>query len=151
MRLFHVDFSDGPYAGQKGYQVVTSWGIASIHLLDGTNVNDDPGGTTNTGEVAEADLPQWFIKVRDGEGLPPLPPVYVPQEVTKLQLYKAANQIGKWDLIWAALSANPEAKLIWDLATAVQRDDPTLNALAQQAGWTDEEVDGLFILAGSQV
>ncbi len=154
MQLFHIAFDAGPRVGQTDCYFLTAHGLSSVHLADGTNITDEPMGYAATGAVAEADLPQWFINLRDGQGLPPDPtpaPQPVPEEVTKLQLYKAAKATGQWAEIWAAIQSSEDAKLEWDFAISVRRDNPTVAALAAAQGWSNDDVDNLFRLAATQL
>jgi hypothetical protein len=79
--------------------------------------------------------------------IPPSAPREVPHSVTKLQLRSAAIQLGTWSTIKAAINSNEDTKEIWDLTTAVERTHPLVLGLAVAAGWTEEELDMLFILA----
>jgi hypothetical protein len=91
--------------------------------------------------------PGWFTP-RPDPVIPP-PPEPVPQSVTKLQLRNAARALGRWEFIKGAIAAAGEdIREGWDLATEIQRDNPLVGALAQSAGWSSDEVDDLFRLAG---
>ena len=81
---------------------------------------------------------------------PPPAALVVPEEVTKLQLRNAAAQLGVWSTIRDAINSNPDAKELWELAVAVNRNDLALNSLALAYGWSSEQLDDLFRLAGTK-
>ena len=73
--------------------------------------------------------------------------VPVPESVTKLQAYtalSAAGYIAEFDSFFVQ---NPEAKIIWDLASEVERQNPLVGDIADALGLDDAQVDALFIAA----
>ena len=73
--------------------------------------------------------------------------VPVPESVTKLQLYTALSAAGYMAEFDSFFVQNPEAKTIWDLASAVERQNPLVSDIADALGLDDAQVDALFIAA----
>lgn len=77
-------------------------------------------------------------------------PVTVPQEVTRFQARAALYQAGWLDEV-EALIATPETDrmlvLAWQDALAFKRQSPFVQAMAQQLGLSEPQLDGLFIAA----
>ena len=85
----------------------------------------------------------------DGTAWAP-PPQPVPQAVTPLQARRALLAAGLLDAVTAMVAAAPpEARMAWEYATAVQRDDPTLAALAARMALSPAQVDDLFRAAAA--
>lgn len=81
---------------------------------------------------------------------PPPEPVQVPQVITIRQAKLALLAAGLLDDVDDAVAASDRATQIeWEYATDVQRNWPTIAAVASVAGLTDEQVDGLFIAAAA--
>ena len=73
--------------------------------------------------------------------------VPVPTQITKLQAYSAMSSLGYTAAFDAFMAQNPSAKLAWDLATAVERSNPLVSALATALGLSDADIDTVFIAA----
>lgn len=54
---------------------------------------------------------------------------------------------GLKDEVDALLAANPRAKIEFDSTDEVQRNSPTVEAMIALLGWTDEQVDAMWIEA----
>jgi hypothetical protein len=81
----------------------------------------------------------------DVEDAPPPP---VPQSVTPRQARLAIEAAGLTAQVEAAVeAAGPTAKITWDYALEIRRDDPLLASLAQAVGLTGEQLDALFVQA----
>lgn len=79
-------------------------------------------------------------------------PVIVPAEVTKLQLVRALRQQGIWANMSAALNAPTtpdETREDWEMAHIIPRQDDLMTGFASDLGFTPEEIDAVFILAGT--
>jgi hypothetical protein len=90
--------------------------------------------------------------------LPDLPPeptvVIVPKQVTMRQARLALHQAGLLPTVEAAINALPEpprtaARIEWDYSNAIQRNNPFVSQLALMLGFTESQLDELFILAAS--
>lgn len=60
----------------------------------------------------------------------------------RLTLYRA----GLLDTVNAIAAADPEAAIVWEYATVIQRQSPFIAALKGQS-FTDEAIDALFSIA----
>jgi len=75
----------------------------------------------------------------------------VPRSITARQARIILLQAGLLDSVNQAVAASNEATRIeWEFSTEVQRNWPTLKTMAQALGWTDQQLDDLFI-AGSKL
>lgn len=75
-----------------------------------------------------------------------------PASVTPLQIRKALRQVGLKEAVDAMLANVPEEVAEeWEYATAIDRDNPTLQAAAQGLQMSEEQVDDLFRLAASLI
>jgi hypothetical protein len=79
-----------------------------------------------------------------------IPPI--PTSVTMWQARHALLNAGLYAQVEAALQAMPgdngqRARIDWDYAANVKRDFPLIIGMQQMFGWTDEQVDALFISA----
>ena len=73
--------------------------------------------------------------------------VPVPNSVTKLQAYTVLSAAGYMAEFDSFFIQNPEAKIIWDLASEVERQNPLVSDIADALGLDDAQVDALFIAA----
>jgi hypothetical protein len=101
---------------------------------------------------------RWYL---DGErieitGLGPVPQgatqtppdPAVPFAVTPLQARRALLAAGLLDEVNAAVQlASVDAKLAWEYATEIRRNDPLIAAVAADLEMDDEQIDALFIAA----
>lgn len=107
-----------------------------------------PEWATNWPEAGDAG-PGWLW---DGEGFnPPEPepvPEPVPDVVSPLQARVALMQAGKLEAVEQVVAgAGPLVQVAWEYATELRRNSPTIEMLREQAGWSPEEMDALFIAA----
>ncbi|MCK7581017.1 MAG: hypothetical protein MZV65_38965 [Chromatiales bacterium] len=73
----------------------------------------------------------------------------VPQVVSRFQARAAMHIHGVLEAVEAEIqAADPIAQMAWADAQQFERPSPTIAAIAQKLGWTDEFVDTLFITAG---
>ena len=73
------------------------------------------------------------------------PPEPVPVVVSMFQARAALVAAGLYETVDAAMQQAGGVNLIaWEYATEVRRDSPMVQAMAQQLGLTDEQVDQLF-------
>jgi hypothetical protein len=94
----------------------------------------------------------------DGETLspPPAPPPVVPDSVTMAQARKSLILSGvSITSVNAAIAAIPDAtqrqlaETDWEYSTSVRRDSALMASLAPALGFTDEQIDEMFLLADS--
>jgi hypothetical protein len=91
----------------------------------------------------------WVSAGNVAEPADPISPV-IPQSVTPLQATRALLQAGFLDAVEAAVAAaDRETQLAWAKATAFERNSPFVLGMKTVLGWTDEQVDSLFILAAT--
>ena len=97
-----------------------------------------------------------YVGYEAGDALPPPPPPpsSVPQEVTKRQALQALILAELDDEVDAALAAIPGipgklARAEWAESKMVERNRPLVKQMTQTLGWTEQQVDQLFITAAS--
>ncbi len=76
----------------------------------------------------------------------------VPQVVSRYQALAALMQAGLLDAVqaWATdPGTDPLYRLAFEAAAEFRRDSPTLAAGAAALGWSDAQLDGLFIAAAA--
>ena len=123
-----------------------------------TEIQNAEVGSTTVMYDGDADTPRYFDGDRWGDVLtshgPPavvLPPLPVPDKVSRFQARAALHMHGLLSSA-EALMADPEtdpiARIAWQDAQQFERPSPTIAAIAQVLGWTDDFVDQLFITAG---
>lgn len=84
----------------------------------------------------------------------PVPPVFVPQVVSRFQARAALHLAGlleQVESLMAAPEADSLARLAWADAIEFRRDSPTLVAMAAALSLTNEQLDELFITAAGLV
>lgn len=77
---------------------------------------------------------------------PPPPPPTVPAEISRVQFVRAMRAAGLWEANQAAIEAHED----WPYITAIPRNDPIVQAMAQGLGFTEEQLDALWV-AGAQL
>lgn len=113
-----------------------------------------------TGEVREVPTTPYMVNgslvlIDDGQAVPSgatqppsIDPNTVPQVVTRRQALLALLAAGKLDQVEAVVAGSPrEAQIAWEAAGTFERNSPLIAALAPQVGFTDADVDNLFIEA----
>lgn len=78
--------------------------------------------------------------------------VYVPRSITPRQARLALLQEGLLSAVESAISAmdgesGERAKISWEYAAEISRDDQLLNGIAGELGLTPEQIDAMFIAA----
>lgn len=99
----------------------------------------------------ERPTPEHVAQADGSWGIPPAP---VPEVVTMRQARQAmlnAGILGQVDSLIAAMPGEEgeSARIDWNHARDVKRDWPLIGALGPQMGLTEQQIDGLFIYAGS--
>lgn len=78
--------------------------------------------------------------------LPPEPPIYVPQQITRRQCFIYLHRLGKLATVKAMRqNMTYEEQISFDEAGVVYRTDPIVNAVIQLMDWTPEQADQMFI------
>jgi hypothetical protein len=72
--------------------------------------------------------------------------VVSPMQCSPAQMRVALHRAGLLDQVNAIAATDPEAQIIWEYATVIQRDSPFIDALGLQH-FTPEQIDALFIAA----
>jgi hypothetical protein len=131
--------------------------VMRAHIIEG-------GKVINTIEVEDLDFMPGLIDAAlggaigddyiDGTFVTPSTPVIIPQVVTMRQARLALLADGKLADVEPAIATLPSpdkeaAQIEWEYATDVQRDWPTLLALAPALNLTDSDLDALFIQAAT--
>ena len=96
---------------------------------------------------------QWL----DNGGVPqpvPIAPVPIPTQVDMRQARQALLQKGLYATVNTAVAGmtgidGEAARIEWEFAPVVQRDSPLLISLSTALGFTEIQLDELFILAGA--
>jgi hypothetical protein len=101
-----------------------------------------------TGVSREVDLTPEEIAALPGDVL------QVPQSVSMRQARLALSAAGKLAAVDAAIASLPEpqktaALIEWEYSAAVRRTQPLVLSLAPALGFTDEQLDALFIQAAT--
>ena len=105
-------------------------------------------------------MTRFVVDVSTGQvqELPDIPPeaqpVIVPKQVTMRQARLALNAVGLLTTVEAAINALPEptrttALIEWGTSNAVQRSNPLVSQLAASLGFTESQLDELFIAAAA--
>ena len=103
---------------------------------------DLPFTVVGQGEIVDADTIDW--------PMPPTPAPIVPESVTPRQIRQALTRAGLRTAVESAVAAgNQDTKDWYEFATEFRRDHPMVAALAQSLSVTDEQLDGLWQVAGA--
>jgi hypothetical protein len=103
---------------------------------------DLPFVVVGQGEIVEADTITWPE--------PPVPPVPVPESVSPRQIRQAMTQFGLRSVVEESIAGGDQnAKDWYEYATAFERNNPIVLGMAQALGVTSQQLDDLWILAGS--
>ena len=78
------------------------------------------------------------------------PPEPVPDQATVLQLYDEMDQTYGIDLEAAVGGRGPKALTRFRIANSIKRSDPMVAQLQTALGWSDAQVDALFIAAAAR-
>lgn len=113
--------------------------LADRYRCDNTDL---PFNVVGTGEIVEADTIDWPT--------PPTPPVPVPESVTPRQIRQALTRAGLRTSVEAAIATGDQDTKDWyEFATEFRREHAMVAALATGLGVTEQQLDDLWILAGS--
>lgn len=119
----------------------------------------------NTIEVASLDVFNNLVEAisgsigdtynpETGTFTPPISPKIIPQTVTMRQARLALLQVGKLGNVPSAIDLLPSpqkeiAQIEWEFSSTVERNRPLVQALGPLLELSEEELDDLFILAGT--
>lgn len=124
-------------------------------LINDTSARHLPSGTVFPLPPVESygyDYQRWLDAGNTPEPADPLPPASVPQEVTMRQARLALLGIGMLSTVEAAIDALPEpprtaARIEWDYSNTIQRNNGFVSQLAVTLGFSEAQLDELFITA----
>ena len=74
-------------------------------------------------------------------------PKEVPQTITPLQAKLQLLEIGLLDDVEVIVSADRKIQLYWEYASVIERDNEILLMMAEQLGFTSNQLDDMFINA----
>lgn len=97
--------------------------------------------------------------VADQDGSPalvwdtqPLPPPQAPRTVSRMQAKLALNAAGLLDDVEAAVAAaSRSVQIYWAEVSEIHRDHPILLEMTSAMGWTETQLDDLFLAAAAIV
>lgn len=95
-------------------------------------------------------LPSGSVEITqaEAEALTASPPPAIIQSVTMRQARLQLLAIGKLADIEAAIaSMGDAAKITWEFSSVVERNNPLVAPMQVLFGWTDEQMDELFVAA----
>ena len=126
-------------------------------LISQTSARHIPSGTVFPLPPVESfghDYHRWLNAGNTPEPADPTPPTPVPIEVTQRQARMALHSLGLLTTVEAAINALPdpprtEARIAWDFSNTVQRGNPFVSQLAALLGFTETDLDNLFIAAAA--
>lgn len=89
-------------------------------------------------------IKEGFVEYPDFKSMP-MPAKSTPDYVSKVALKYALGP--DWALVKSAIDADPDLKEDWDLANWIYRDSPLVNSVGKSIGFTDSQLDDIFIAA----
>ena len=116
-----------------------------IRIADGAHIPADPGNTDYQAYLA------WRDAGNDPEPYQP-PPATVPQSVTRFQARASLHLAGLLPQVEALMSdpaTDPIARIAWQDAQEFRRQSPSVLAMAQALGLSEQQLDQLFTTAAS--
>lgn len=113
--------------------------VVNVVLAESAKDNFVQSGTAQIGDVYESGV---FTR--------PAPSIPVPTEVSPAQFRRALNQLDYRNMVEAAIAqADQDTKDMWEYSLSLHRDNPLLVSMAEQLSITPQQLDEVFILAGS--
>ena len=73
--------------------------------------------------------------------------VETPLQCSPAQMRLTLHRAGLLATVQAIADSDPEASIVWEYATVIERESPFIAAFQGQAGLTDIEIDALFSAA----
>lgn len=70
-----------------------------------------------------------------------------PMLCSPAQMRLVLHRQGLLDLVQGIVSGDPEASIVWEYATVIERESPWVQALKGQSGLSDNQIDALFLAA----
>jgi hypothetical protein len=124
-------------------------------LINDASARHIPSGTVFPLPPVESfgyDYAMWLDAGNTPDPADPPPPPAVPIEVTQRQARMALLSVGLLSTVEAAINALPdpprtEARIAWDFSNTIQRSNPFVSQLAALLGFTESQLDELFITA----
>ncbi|HEX5362333.1 MAG TPA: hypothetical protein VFW49_14800 [Fluviicoccus sp.] len=119
--------------------------------VSGAYIGGFAGAEPPAGAIEVPTAPQDARQVWQGNEWSPVP-VDVPQEVSRYQALAALHLAGKLAAVEAMMedpATDQLTVLAWKNALVFKRHSPMVLNMAQALGWTDGQVDDLFITAST--
>jgi hypothetical protein len=122
------------------YAIVESGIVANVVLAESAlNASFIESDTAQIGDIYE-----------NGAFSTPASVIPVPSEVTPAQFRRALNQLDFRNMVETAVAqADQDTKDMWEYSTSFHRDNPVLIGMASFLNISIEQLDDVFILAGS--
>ncbi len=88
------------------------------------------------------------------EWVTPVPPQYIPKEITMRQARLALLDAGLLGNVQAAINSLPEpdktkAQIEWDYSNSLQRNNSFVSVLGTALGLSEQDIDNLFVQASA--
>ncbi len=119
------------------------------HIQDGLVVNVVLAESAKA-DFVQSDIAEIGDTYASGVFTRPAPIIPVPSEVSPAQFRRALNQLDYRNMVEAAIAqANQDTKDMWEYSLSLHRDNPLLVSMAEQLSITPQQLDEVFILAGT--
>lgn len=127
-------------------EVVQTWGGTYGTLHDPPNPLELPNGDIVCGAEAGGEYSGYRLEIWMMDSPPPI----VPAAITPRQVRLLLLGQGLLDQVEAMIAQQDRAtQITWEFAIEFRRNDPLLNALGQNLGLTEQQIDEFFIAAGA--
>lgn len=164
-----------PGAGRQAAPLVSEEGVVYGHVEtpDDMNVGEghswaealssDQRASFGVEEVSQSERPTdalvlgYYLADQDGSpalvwDTQPLPPPQAPRTVSRMQAKLALNAAGLLDDVETAVAAASRAvQIYWAEVSEIHRDHPILLEMTSAMGWTETQIDELFMAAAAIV
>ncbi len=119
------------------------------HIQNGVVVNVVLADAAKA-DFVQSDTAQIGDTYANGTFTTPQPIVPVPSEVSPAQFRRALNQLDYRNMVEAAIAqADQDTKDMWEYSLSLHRDNPLLVSMAEQLSITSQQLDDVFVLAGT--
>jgi hypothetical protein len=111
-----------------------------LRLLDGACIPFDPANT---------DYQEYLEWLAEGNTPEPVPTPTLADEraamrCTPAQMRLTLHRMDLLTQVQAVADADPEASIVWEYATIIERTSPLIDALGGPNGFTDTQIDDIF-------
>jgi hypothetical protein len=139
-----------PFVAPEGFAVVFPTPSPTVTELqvavrDGVEV-DSKGNYVEKWAVRDmfTDTEEKTKAEQEAEYLAAKAKALVPASITPRQARLKLLEVGLLDELEAVITTNRAWQIEWEYATEVKRDSPLIDAVATQAGLTEEQIDQMF-------